>query len=167
MLDTLLRKAPGSPFYLRVLNLFLRRLIPFNAPHRIKIEHLSADAIRVSLPYRRSNLNHVRGQHACALAIASEFASGVLLLSHLRSSEFRMLMKSLQVEYHYQGKNAVIVECGISNEWIDTAVKSPLQSAESVTASVEARAYDQARNLLSTAKVVWHFKRWDAVKKKT
>ena len=78
-----------------------------------------------------------------------------------------MLMKSLQVEYHYQGKNAVIVECGISNEWIDTAVKSPLQSAESVTASVEARAYDQARNLLSTAKVVWHFKRWDAVKKKT
>ena len=166
MLNLLLRKAPHSAFYLRLLNLLLRWMIPFNAPHGIKIDHLSADAIRVKLPYRRSNLNHVKGVHACALATASEFATGVLLLSHLKPSEFRMLMKSLQVDYHYQGREAVVVECGLTNEWIDTAVKAPLGAAESVTASVEARAYDTSRNLLSTAKVLWHFKRWSSVKAK-
>ena len=164
VLTFLLRKAPGSPLYLWILNRFLRIIIPFNAPHRIAIERLGADGVGVTLPLCRRNRNHLGSVHACALATASEFATGVLVLSRLDPAVYRMIMKSIQVEYHYQGKTDVVVECGMNPEWIESTILAPLQGSDSATAAIEARAFDSKRNLLSTAKVVWHFKRWDAVR---
>ncbi|NDC36910.1 MAG: DUF4442 domain-containing protein [Proteobacteria bacterium] len=163
MLEHLFQKAQGSGVWLWLLNTALRFLIPFNAPHGIRITSLSADAITVALPFKRSNHNHVGGLHACALATASEFATGALLLQQLGDG-YRLLMKSLQMEYLYQGRAGAIVQFKIAPDRIKNEIITPLQSSESVLIAVEARAVDTAGNHLSTAKVSWHIKQWGKVK---
>ena len=162
MLERLFQKAQGSGVWLWVLNTALRFLIPFNAPHGIRITSLSADAITVALPFKRANHNHVGGLHACALATASEFATGALLLQQL-GSRYRLLMKSLHMEYFYQGRTDAGVQFHTAPDWVERDIITPLLSSDSVLIAVEARAVDAAGNHLSTAKVTWHIKRWDRV----
>ena len=102
-LDRLIEKAQQAPLYRGILNTILRRTIPFNAPHRFSIVELSPESVAVQIPFVRVNQNHVRSLHACAMATAAEFASGLLLLQHAPSAHFRLIMKSLSVEYHYRG----------------------------------------------------------------
>jgi hypothetical protein len=104
----------------------------------------------------------VGGLHACALATASEFATGALLLQQLGQG-YRLLMKSLQMEYFYQGRMDAVVEFRIQPGWIEREILLPLQTSDSVLIEVETQATDSAGNHLSTGKVTWHIKRWDKI----
>ncbi|MFN0189743.1 MAG: DUF4442 domain-containing protein, partial [Bacteroidia bacterium] len=67
-LNSILDKAKNSSFYLFLLNLVLRRIIPYNAPHRFKVEKVNEESLEVSIPFIKKNKNHINGIHACALA---------------------------------------------------------------------------------------------------
>ena len=69
-LNTITQKATNSKFYLWLLNQGLSYMIPFNKPHGFKIVKISEEKIRTKLPYKRKNLNHIKGIHACAMATA-------------------------------------------------------------------------------------------------
>lgn len=64
----LLQDAERSPIRLWLLNRIVARAIPFNAPHGIRIQRITPFGIQATLPYRRKNLNHLKGLHACSLA---------------------------------------------------------------------------------------------------
>src|SRR6187402_1605157 len=100
----LFKKAAHSGFFLKLLNVTLSRLIPFNGPHRLHIEKIEDDSLEISLPYIRRNLNHLKGLHACALAALSEYTCGLMLSRKLPPGEFRLIMKELNMTYHYQGR---------------------------------------------------------------
>jgi len=162
VLNALFSKAQHSGMWLWILNATLRFLIPFNAPHGIRIRSLTRNTIAVELPFKRANKNHVGGLHACALATASEFATGVVLLQQL-GDNYRILMKSLQMEYVYQGRTAAVIEFSVETGWIEREIISPLNTVESVVIEVTARATDITGNHLCTGIVRWHVKRWDRV----
>src|ERR1041384_3861909 len=103
-LPKLVSRARTSAFYRSVLNWALDRMIPFNRPHGFKILEVTDHGLKVLLPYRKRNLNHIRGLHACALATVSEFTTGFLLVSRLDSRKYRIIMQRLEMDYHYQGK---------------------------------------------------------------
>src|SRR5690606_9167838 len=108
--NKLIKHAQNSKFGLWKLNFLLQRFIPFNRPHGIKIVSLNPNRVEVNIPYKKKNLNHIKGLHACGLATAAEFSSGFLLLSRLGMENYRLIMQSLEVEYFYQGKkNATAV----------------------------------------------------------
>src|SRR5690606_830190 len=86
-LPSAVQKAKTSSFYRRLLNVALDRMIPFNKPHRFRIVEIADDRITTVIPYRKRNLNHIKGLHACALATLSEFTTGFLLLSQLDSGK--------------------------------------------------------------------------------
>ncbi len=159
MLNALFSKAQHSGMWLWILNATLRFLIPFNAPHGIRIRSLTRNTIAVELPFKRANKNHVGGLHACALATASEFATGVVLLQQL-GDNYRILMKSLQMEYVYQGRTTALVEFTVEPGWIDRVILTPLKTANSVVVEVTTRAIDAAGNHLCTGSVRWHIKGW-------
>ena len=71
-IESILYKAQHSSFYNFLLNRILWRVIPFNSPHRFRIDVLDTWQLKVSIPYKRRNMNHLKGIHACALATASE-----------------------------------------------------------------------------------------------
>lgn len=163
MLNWLLHRATGSRWYLFWLNIALRFIIPFNSPHGIRIDEITPLSVRVTLPFRRRNLNHLRGLHACSLATAAEFASGILLLSAI-GKEYRLLMQALEVRYHFQGRMQAVVECSFEAGWIENIIDTQLKHSNSAVVVTEAKALDKDGNHLCTAKVSWHVKPWSKTK---
>jgi hypothetical protein len=163
----LLVKAQKSGFYRWILNRALNRMIPFNKPHRFEVLEIGAFTLKTLLPYRRKNLNHIRGLHACALATVSEFTTGFLLISKLDPKKFRLIMQRLEMDYHYQGKMNAVAEFSISEQWLEQNIFAPLLTSDSVVVNCQIKIHDQKGNHLSTGNVYWQIKDWNKVKTKT
>jgi hypothetical protein len=163
----LLVKAYNSGFYRWVLNRALDRMIPFNKPHGFQVIGINSYSLKTLLPYRRKNLNHIRGLHACALATVSEFTTGFLLISKLDPKKFRLIMQRLEMDYHYQGKMDAIAEFSISEQWLEENIFEPLKTSESTVVNCQIKIHDERGNHLSTGNVYWQIKDWNKVKTKT
>ena len=162
--EKLVEKARSSSFYLWLFNLATERLIPFNKPHGFKITSLQENRIETYLPYKRRNLNHIKGIHACALATLSEFTTGALLLTGLPANKYRIILQNLEIRYHYQAKKAVKAVFEISPQWIEENVTKPLGQNESTVVPCVIEIYDLDDNHISTAKVYWQLKEWAKVR---
>jgi acyl-coenzyme A thioesterase PaaI-like protein len=164
--EEVLQKAKTSSFYRKILNWSLNRMIPFNKSHDFKIVEVGDFRIKTLIPYQKSNFNHIRGLHACALATISEFTTGFVLLSSLDMKKYRIIMQRLEMDYHYQGKMNATAEFAISQEWINEKVIDPLQTQESVVIPCEVKIHDEKGNHLTTGMVFWQVKDWSRVKTK-
>ncbi|GIV36935.1 MAG: hypothetical protein KatS3mg032_1314 [Cyclobacteriaceae bacterium] len=162
----LVQRARTSALWRWVLNRALHRFIPFNRPHRFTIEALGDDFVQVRLPFRKNNLNHIRGLHACALATLAEYTTGFMLVQKLNARQYRLIMKKLEMEYHYQGKSDAVARFGITHHWLQEKVMEPLRHREAVEVVCEVTLHDAQHNHLATGKVCWHIKPWQAVKTK-
>jgi len=156
-------KAKRSKFFLRLLNSALWYAIPFNKPHRIKITAVHDDGISIRLPFRRKNLNHLKGIHACALATMAEYTSGVSLLTTI-GTDFRLIMKNISVTYHYQAKMDVITTQKLEKKLIEEKILTPLLSTDAVLFENTVEVYDLLTNHICTAVVEWQIKKWEKVK---
>ena len=164
--QTILRKAQSSDFYRYILNLALWRIVPFNKPHRLRITAITDDEVQIELPYIRKNLNHVGGIHACALATLCEYASGLCLLKHLPPKEYRIVMKGLNMTYHYQAKTAVRVKFRVTKEELNNDILIPLRDTESVFKDYQVDVFDEAENHICTGIINWQIKPWSKVRTK-
>ncbi|HTH56962.1 MAG TPA: DUF4442 domain-containing protein [Cyclobacteriaceae bacterium] len=162
----LVEKAKQSSFYLWLLNMALSRMIPFNLPHGFELISLSDTGIKSRLPFKRKNLNHVRGLHACALATLSEFTTGFLLISRLGMDRYRLILQKLEIEYHYQGKTDGIAEFSANEDWFQEKIYGPLQTADAVVVPCQVKIFDTKGNQLTTATAYWQLKDWKKVKTK-
>ncbi len=163
----IIEKAKGSAFWLWFLNQSLYRMVPFNRPHKFDVVSLSDSYLKAKIPYRKSNFNHIRGLHACALATISEFATGFLLLTRLDPKKYRLIMQRIEMDYHYQGKMDAFAEFNAPENWFRENILIPLQSKEAVVVPCEVRIHDLKGNHISTGKVYWQIKDWAQVKTKT
>jgi acyl-coenzyme A thioesterase PaaI-like protein len=163
---TLLEKAKHSPFYLRVLNWSLARMIPFNKPHGFKIISISDHSLEAKIPYSKKNFNHIHGLHACALATISEFTTGFLLISRLDIKKYRIIMKRLEMDYHYQGKMDAIAQFSAPADWLHQNIITPLKDQDAIIVVCEIKIHDVQGNHLTTGKVYWQIKNWQNVKTK-
>jgi hypothetical protein len=72
-LNVFVQKAKHSKFYLWVLNFVLLRMVPFNNPHKLKIQTIADDGITMFAANTKNNRNHIKGIHACLLATLCEY----------------------------------------------------------------------------------------------
>lgn len=163
---SILEKAKTSSLHRRLLNWGLDRMVPFNKPHRFSILEIQDYHLKTLIPYRKRNLNHIRGLHACALATVSEFTTGLLLLSQLDQKKYRLIMQRLEMDYHYQGKMDAMASFTISPEWLQENVYAPLATQDSVVVICEIKIHDVSGNHLTTGHVYWQIKDWQKVKTK-
>lgn len=160
----LFRQAKQSKTGLLKLNVLLGFAIPFNRPHRIKIQTITDHQVITKMPYRRRNFNHIKGIHACGLATCSEFASGSLLLSRLDPKQYRLIMASINMTYHYQAKSAVQCQANLTDDFLNNNIILPLQSASKISIEHIVETYDTAGNHICSATITWQIKSWDQVK---
>lgn len=162
----IIEKAKRSSFYLKVLNWSLDRMVPFNKPHGFRIIHISDYSLKTAIPFKKKNLNHIRGLHACALATLSEFTTGFLLVSKLDGKKYRLIMQRLEMEYHYQGKMNATAEFSAPQEWLSENIYDPLRTSDAVVVPCEVKIHDAQGNHLTTGRVFWQIKNWSKVKTK-
>lgn len=165
-LAKLFEDAKKSPWGLKKLNFALKIGIPFNSPHGIKIIHLSDNKVQTFIPYKRKNLNHIKGIHACGMATVAEFCSGLLLLSRLNPAEYRLIMQEMNVKYTYQGKSDVTATFEMPENEIDSLLKAPLKSDGVVMYTAHIQLHDASNNLVAEAATTWQVKSWEKVKMK-
>jgi len=165
-LNLLLDRASGSRFYLWVLNRLLWRMVPFNASHGLRLSHVTRDSLTVELPYRRSNLNHIKGIHACALATLCEYVSGLQLMHMLGASSYRLIMKTMHINYLYQAKSPVAVTFSTSQEWLERHVTIPLAQNDSTEVDLSVKIYDLDQKEICQGLVTWQIKHWSKVRTK-
>jgi acyl-coenzyme A thioesterase PaaI-like protein len=163
-LTPLIVKARSSKIQLRWLNIILRFAIPFNRPHGFRITHIDENAISVKLPYKRANLNHIGGLHACALATLAEFSTGLLLISRLGMKSYRIILQHIEMDYHYQGKSRATAEFQIDEDWLREQVTDVLAKGDKATVACSVFIFDEQKNHLATGKVVWQIKSWKLVR---
>lgn len=167
MLEQILAKAEKSRLHRALLSKVLYRVIPFNHPHKFSIKAISSELCEVRVPYRKSNLNHIKGIHACALATACEFSSGLLLLRLVGQSKYRLIMKELHMVYHYQGKMDSVASCYLSSLESEDQIITPLTGSGVVEPQLSTQVSDKAGNALCTGTILWQIKSWEKVKTKT
>jgi acyl-coenzyme A thioesterase PaaI-like protein len=165
-LPKLAKKASGSRFYRWLLSFGLNRMVPFNSPHKFKVEEISDHHLQVLLPYIKKNLNHLKGLHACAMATLAEVSSGFLLISKLDPRQYRLILKKLEMEYHYQAKMAARVRFEITEEWMENHIKGPLKENGVVLLPCTMEIYDVESNHLATGVAHWQIKDWKSVRTK-
>ena len=159
-------RAKTSGFYLWLLNRVFERMVPFNLSHRFRIVEIGAQHVKTYLPYRRSNLNHVKGLHACALATLTELTSGFLLAARLDPKKFRLILKRLEIDYLYQGKMDAVCEFRLTDDLLRDTITGPLQSIESTVFVAEVNIFDLKGNQLTAGKAHWQIKDWSKVRTK-
>jgi len=165
-LSALIKAFPNSAFSRWRLNFILHRVIPFNRPHKLEVLEIDDQRCRVLLPYRKKNLNHIKGLHACAQTTAAEYASGLWLLHRLGFKKYRIIMKKISAVYHYQAKASAVAEYSMSSQDLETKVLAPLEKEGKVylLCQIELKGEDGAH--YSTVTTEWQVKRWDLVKTK-
>jgi acyl-coenzyme A thioesterase PaaI-like protein len=163
--NSLITKARTSPFYLWLLNIASARTIPFNKPHRMRIMRITQHAITVKAKYTRFNKNHLNGIHACLLATLCEYCTGFLLITNLDSTQYRLILKSLKVDYVYQAKTNVYAAFEIDENYI-TQLKQQLSTAGVTETTCEIKIVDEAQNHICTGYITWQIKAWSKVKTK-
>lgn len=165
-LSALVTKAKTSSFYLKVLNMILLRTVPFNKPHNLRITKLTDDEITVMAFNKRPNHNHIKGIHACLLATLCEYASGLSLTMFLPEGEYRIILKTIQMTYHYQAKMDVVVKFKLDKQEIENSILKPLESQEAIFKEFTVEAYDTAGNHICTGLINWQIKAWKNAKMK-
>jgi len=141
-------------------------MVPFNKPHGLKVIEILPDGIEVFWPYKKSNLNHIKGLHACGLATLAEFATGFSLLRKLDPKKYRLIMKSISMEYHYQGKFHAKAVFKVDQEWLTKQILNPIKEKGVTNVDCLIDIYDIKDNHLATGTINWQVKSWDQVKTK-
>jgi acyl-coenzyme A thioesterase PaaI-like protein len=141
-------------------------MIPFNRPHGFRVVPLKEGGISVVIPYWRINRNHIKGVHACALATAAEMASGLGLLEHLDPRKYRLILRSLRMDYHYQGKERVTAVGRPDVSEIKLHVLDPLLTQDVVDHTSVVELHDRSGHHVATGTATWQVKDWSKVRTK-
>jgi acyl-coenzyme A thioesterase PaaI-like protein len=165
-LAAMLSNARNSRISRWWLNGVLSWMIPFNRPHGFRVTPQPAGGIRVDIPYWRINQNHIKGIHACALATAAEYCSGLALLEQLDAKQYRLIMKTLHMDYHYQAKARAYAVFAPAAEELASQVKHPLTTNDAVLYAAVVELHDVQHNHLATGRITWQVKEWSKVRTK-
>lgn len=165
-LTPLITAAYTSPKARKRLSWLLRTGIPFNGPHKFKIDEIQPGFVAATAPFIRKNKNHLGGIHACCLATVSELSCGIALMTCLDAKSYRLIMQNMEVSYHYQAKSAVHTRFEIPLEKLEAEVVAPLKNEDAVTISFEVQTWDEQENMISTAWIKWQVKDWKKVRTK-
>lgn len=162
MTNALHRAKAGKPW---IFSRIMQELIPFNRPHRISVLEISPSGCTVDLPHRRRNLNHLGTMHACALATAGEFVSGLNVIEAFELNEYRLIMSHLEVEYHRRPEGGCIAESSWS-EGVLESLRTELNKEGVVAFSLTSKLTDSVNAHVATTTTKWQVKSWKKIKSK-
>lgn len=161
----LIQKSQSSRKYLWLLNRIMNHSVRFNKPHGFQIIKITPEYAQTFAPYHKKNFNHVRGIHACAIATVGELAAGLILMFHFSPKDYRVIMSTIHIDYHYQAKKNIVATATLSaahKESILETLKSDHKTSHTVITEIK----DDDQNLVATVQSTWQIKSWQDVKTK-
>jgi acyl-coenzyme A thioesterase PaaI-like protein len=137
--------------------------IPFNKPHGIRFISLSSYESEMLMKNKRINHNHLGGIHACAIATVGEFSAGLLLCKNFEMSSFRVIMKTINVEYTAQARKSIKAHARVEAVLLDDLKKRIVLDGQ---AEVDLKTYieDIDGKKIAVVTTEWQIKNWKNIK---
>ncbi len=139
--------------------------VPFNRPHRLFVRQVAENSIECSMPYAKRNFNHLNGMHACAIATLGEYCSGLSLLLYFKPELYRLIMKKIEVSYHYQGRSNLHSKCQVNPSDCENLLRQ-LSGVDTASQDMSTEIYDTDNNHIATVCTTWQVKPWSKVRLK-
>ena len=163
MVRALKRAKAGKP---NMFSRIMQEAVPFNRPHRISITEISPKGCVVSIPYRRRNLNHLGTMHACTIAAAGEYVSGLNVIEAFDISDFRLILSRLEVDYIRRPVGSCTAKSSWPDEMLDK-LKTSLNSEGVAKFVLTAKLRDSKSEHVATTTSHWQVKSWEKVHKRS
>jgi acyl-coenzyme A thioesterase PaaI-like protein len=158
----LISKIPNETIKHHVLDAALTLNIPFNRWLGFHISELTEKKVAVISPERVLRTNHVGGAHACALALLGEYPAGLVLAQAFTVDKYRIIISSLQVQYHKQGRGLLTGVCEAPEKWPDFLSDGSGDGTGRVP--MLTKITNAKGELVAEARTEWQVKEWDRVK---
>ena len=156
------RAKSGKPW---VFSRIMQEVIPFNRPHGISVVELSPEKCKVYLPNKRKNKNHLGTMHACAIATAAEYVSGLNVLQAFDMKQYRLIMSRLEVDYLRRPDGYCYTESMISSPQM-SQINSELEGEGVSKFSLVSIVTDCNHEKIAEATIHWQVKSWQKVRVK-
>jgi acyl-coenzyme A thioesterase PaaI-like protein len=154
-----------SPWQLKILARVFDRIIPFNIPHGLSFISISDAEVKVKIPLKKKNMNHLKGVHACAIALIGEFTGGITIIRMFPVSEYRLILKSLNAQYLYQGRTDLIGRAVLKKEDVQR-IHQALSSDSVCEQKMVTEIQDLNGKLVAKVTTTWQIKSWKQVQLK-
>ena len=154
------RAKKGKP---NLFSQMMQEIVPFNRPHRISVIKISAQGCTVAIPERRRNLNHLGTMHACAIAAAGEYVSGLNVIEAFDISKYRLIMSRLEVDYLKRPSGSCTANSSWPKEML-VALKTSLKSDGVATFAMTSKLTDSKSKHVATTTTHWQVKSWEKVR---
>lgn len=159
-LENLLKR--DSSLARSALSKLLLYIIPFNRPHKFKIENLTETEAHVLLPFIRSNKNHLGTVHACSMATIGEYAAGLVLIKNFSIAENRLIMKKLDIEFFKQAKKRLFARATLGLDQKEN-IEKELSDIGSTEILMTTLIETDDKVLIAKIQTTWQLKNWKKV----
>ena len=156
------RAKSGKPWFFSRL---MQEVIPFNRPHGICVVEISSSKCKVYLTNKRRNKNHLGTMHACAIATAAEYVSGLNVVQAFDMEKYRLIMSRIEVDYLRRPIGYCNAESGISKEQM-SQINKELDTDEVSNFSLVSNVIDSKNEVIAKATIHWQVKSWQKVRVK-
>lgn len=156
------RAKSGKPW---VFSRLMQEVIPFNRPHGISVVELSPSNCKVYLPEKYRNKNHLRTMHACAIATAAEYVSGLNVVQAFEMEKYRLIMSRIEVDYFRRPNGFCTAESGIDKDHI-LQINRELDADGVSEFSLVSSVSDSENETVAVATIYWQVKSWQKVRVK-
>ena len=156
------RAKSGKPWFFSRL---MQEVIPFNRPHGISVVDLSSSKCKVYLPNKRKNKNHLGTMHACAIATAAEYVSGLNVVQAFDMGKYRLIMSRIEVDYIRRPVGFCNAESGISSEQM-SQINRELDADGVSSFHLISNVIDSQNEKIAKATIHWQVKSWQKVRVK-
>lgn len=157
----LVKNVPGPKLKNKILDYTFSWAIPFNKGLGLKLKTVSPTEVIVTSKPLRKRQNHVGGAHACFLALMGEYAAGLCLAQNFSPEQYRMIIGSLKMTYHKQGRSDLISQSVAPLNL--TELKQTLSQGEFWVPMVS-NITDEKGDAIATCETQWQIKAWDQVR---
>ena len=158
--ERLLRSPSRANTFL--LSKIFKKAIPFNDQHDFEIIEVTQDSVSTQCDYKRKNMNHLKGIHACAIATIGEYSAGLIISKKLGLADYRMIMKDIKVEYIKQARENVISTATLRDAQI-MDLKNELESKDKVEVVIESVIKNESSEVSAKCQTSWQLKTWETV----
>lgn len=124
-------------------------IVPFVGTARLEIQELTPERVRVRVPNRRRNRNHIGQVHAAAMALAAETATGFVSALSVPDSKL-LLMKTMKVAFRKRTRGDLVAVATLSPDQIEA-----IRSLDKGDVTVEVHVTDESGQEPISCEMVW------------